>query len=53
MTGPCGSGKTYLACALGHTACLNGYNNVRYYRLSRLLLESDPGQGRWHVPQAA
>jgi len=38
FTGPCGSGKTYLACALGHNACLNGYS-VRYYRLSRLLLE--------------
>ena len=38
MTGPCGTGKTYLACALGHNACLHGYS-VRYYRLSRLLLD--------------
>jgi DNA replication protein DnaC len=38
LTGPCGSGKTYLGCALGHQACLHGYA-VRYYRLSRLLLE--------------
>ena len=38
ITGPCGSGKTYLACAVGHQACLQGYT-VRYYRLSRLLLE--------------
>ncbi len=38
VTGPCGSGKTYLACALGHSACLRGYS-VRYHRLSRLLLE--------------
>ncbi|MTI12010.1 ATP-binding protein, partial [Sansalvadorimonas verongulae] len=38
ITGPCGSGKSYLACALGHTACLQGYS-VRYYRLSRLLEE--------------
>jgi len=38
ITGPCGSGKTYLACALGHNACQHGYS-VRYYRLSRLLLE--------------
>ena len=37
ITGPCGSGKTYLACAVGHNACLQGYS-VRYYRLSRLLL---------------
>lgn len=38
ITGPCGSGKTYLACALGHNACLHGYA-VRYHRLSRLLME--------------
>ncbi len=38
VTGPCGSGKTYLACALGHNACLHGYS-VRYFRLSRLLLQ--------------
>jgi DNA replication protein DnaC len=31
-------GKTYVGCALGHSACLKGYR-VRYYRLSRLLLE--------------
>lgn len=38
LTGPCGSGKTYLACAIGHAACLREYR-VRYYRLSRLFLE--------------
>lgn len=38
ITGPCGSGKTHLACALGHQACLNGLA-TRYYRTSRLLLE--------------
>lgn len=37
LTGPCGSGKTYLACALGHQACLKGYS-AKYYRLSRLNL---------------
>jgi len=37
LTGPCGTGKTYLACALGHQACLKGYS-VRYYRLPRLIL---------------
>lgn len=37
ITGPCGSGKTYLACAVGHNACLHEIT-VRYYRLSRLLL---------------
>jgi DNA replication protein DnaC len=35
MTGPTGCGKTYLACALGHHACINGYQ-VRYYRATRL-----------------
>ena len=34
----CGSGKTYLACALGHNVCMLGHS-VRYFRLSRLLLE--------------
>jgi len=37
LTGPCGTGKTYIACALGHQACLKGYS-ARYYRLSRLIL---------------
>jgi DNA replication protein DnaC len=37
LTGPCGSGKTYIACALGHNACLKGYR-VKYYRISRLML---------------
>ena len=38
ITGACGSGKTYIACALGHAACLREHG-VRYYRLSRLLTE--------------
>ncbi|WDE05890.1 ATP-binding protein [Thalassomonas viridans] len=37
ITGPCGSGKTYIACALGHTGCMKGYS-VKYYRISRLML---------------
>lgn len=37
LTGPCGSGKTYLACAAAHTACTKGYS-VRYYRISRLMI---------------
>jgi DNA replication protein DnaC len=37
LTGPCGSGKTYIACALGHEACMKG-KSVKYYRLSRLML---------------
>ena len=38
VTGPCGSGKTYLTCAIGHQACLLEYT-VKYTRLSRLLGE--------------
>ncbi len=37
ITGPCGSGKTFIACALGHQACRQGVS-TRYYRLARLLL---------------
>lgn len=36
--GPTGVGKTWLACALAHQACRDGYN-VRYLRLPRLLEE--------------
>jgi len=38
FTGPCGCGKTYLACALAEAACMAGYS-AKYFRLSRLLLE--------------
>ena len=36
ITGATGTGKTYLACALGHSACRHGLS-TRYFRLSRLL----------------
>jgi DNA replication protein DnaC len=35
ITGSTGCGKTYIACALAHRACLEGYTS-RYYRLPRL-----------------
>ena len=35
VTGPTGSGKTWLACALGNQACRRGWS-VRYLRLPRL-----------------
>jgi DNA replication protein DnaC len=35
ITGPTGSGKTWLACALGNQACRQGLS-VRYFRLPRL-----------------
>ena len=37
VTGPTGSGKTFIACALARNACLQGHS-VRYFRLPRLLL---------------
>ena len=36
ITGPTGSGKTFLACALGEQACRQNYR-VQYHRLSHLL----------------
>jgi len=38
LTGPTGAGKTYLACALGNSACRGGINSL-YVRLPRLLQE--------------
>jgi len=38
ITGSCGTGKTYLACAIGQAACIREHS-VRYFRLSRLMLE--------------
>lgn len=36
ISGATGCGKTYLSCALGHMACMNGYT-VKYYRVSKFL----------------
>jgi len=38
ISGPTGVGKSHLACALGHKACLEGHS-VLYLRLPRLLEE--------------
>ena len=38
ISGKTGSGKTYIACALGNAACRHGYT-ARYYRMPELLLE--------------
>ena len=38
IIGPTGVGKTYLACALAHKACRQGYSSL-YLRLPRLLQE--------------
>jgi len=48
LTGPCGAGKSFIACALGHKACLEGYK-VLYFRASRLFenLALAKGDGRY------
>lgn len=48
MTGPTGTGKTYLASALAHHACRKGFSSL-YLRLSRLLddLTLAKGVGRY------
>lgn len=48
ITGPCGVGKTWLACALGHKACRDG-KTITYHRLPRLFagLELAHGDGRF------
>ena len=51
VSGATGSGKSYLACALGHQACRAGIS-TRYYRVSRLLdeltLASQVPVEHWH-----
>jgi len=44
ITGPCGAGKSYLACAFGHRGCLEGYK-VLYFRASRLFPELAVARG--------
>ena len=38
ISGKTGSGKSYIACAIGHAACRHGYT-VKYYRIPEILLE--------------
>jgi DNA replication protein DnaC len=48
ITGPTGCGKTYIACALAHKACREGYS-AHYTRLPRLFqqLHIAKGDGRY------
>jgi DNA replication protein DnaC len=51
ITGATGCGKSYLACALGHQACMLGYRTL-YYNLNRLteqiaLAKTDGTLIRW------
>ncbi len=50
VTGPTGIGKTWLACALGHQACREGYT-VLYLRLPRLLQELPIAKGDGRYPK--
>ena len=49
ILGPTGIGKSWLACALAHKACRDGYT-VHYTRVPRLFaeLELQHGDGRFH-----
>jgi DNA replication protein DnaC len=44
ITGPTGSGKTFIACALANSACRGGYS-AHYIRLPRLLQEMQIARG--------
>jgi DNA replication protein DnaC len=44
ITGPTGTGKTFLACALAHHGCLKGFSS-RYFRLTRLLQDLHIARG--------
>lgn len=48
VTGATGVGKSFIACALAHTACLEGYS-THYHRLPRLVedLQISRGDGRY------
>jgi DNA replication protein DnaC len=48
ITGPCGVGKSWLACALGHKACREDFS-VLYHRIPRLFaaLALARGDGRY------
>jgi DNA replication protein DnaC len=50
ITGPTGSGKTWLACALGNQACRQGLS-VRYLRLPRLFEMLRIAHGDGSYPQ--
>jgi len=50
ITGPTGAGKTYLACALVHKACLEGQNSL-YRRLPNLLREIAIARGDGSYPK--
>ena len=50
ITGPTGVGKTWLACALAHKACREGYTAL-YLRLPRLLQDMAIAKGDGRYPR--
>ncbi len=48
ITGPTGVGKSFIACALAHKACLEGFT-ARFFRMARLLedLATARAEGRY------
>ncbi len=50
LTGPTGAGKTYIACALGHKACREGFS-VLYHRAPRLFQEITRAKGDGRYPR--
>ena len=54
LTGPTGTGKSFIACALAHRACMEG-NKALYFRSSRLFsdLSMAKGDGRYNKLMSA
>lgn len=50
LQGPTGAGKTWIACALAHKACREGFS-ARYLRLPRLLEELTLAHGDGRFPK--
>lgn len=50
ITGPTGSGKTYLSCALGTQACRQGLN-TRYFQMTKLLTKLAMSKGDGTYPK--
>jgi len=50
ITGPCGVGKTWLACALGQKACRDNLT-VIYQRLPRLFADLELAHGDGRIPR--
>jgi len=50
ITGPCGVGKSFIACALAHQACREGHT-VLYFRLPRLFSELNVARADGRYPK--